>query len=103
MLMRKTLLILSIMALMAAPMLAAELFLDPEVAVQADSRITIEVKGNSVIISGAQGMEFEVISLTGRQLYKRLIETPVERIDLNLSRGCYIIKVGDIARKVSIR
>lgn len=101
--MRKSLLILSIMALMAAPVLAAQLLMEPEASAQVDNDITIDVKGNTIVVSGAQGMELEVISLTGRLLHKQRIESPVERLDLNLSRGCYVIKVGDIARKVSIR
>ena len=101
--MRKSLLILSIMALMAAPVLATQMLTDSETAAQVGNDITIDVKGNTIIVSGAQGMELEVVSLTGRLLHKQRIESPVERVDLNLSRGCYVIKVGDIARKVSIR
>ena len=91
------------MALMAVPVLATQMLMDPEIAAQVDNDVTIDVKGNTIIVSGAQGMELEVVSLTGRLLHKQRIESPVERIDLNLSRGCYVIKVGDIARKVSIR
>jgi len=91
------------MALMAAPVLATQMLTDPETAAQVGNDITIDVKGNTIIVSGAQGMELEVVSLTGRLLHKQRIESPVERVDLNLSRGCYVIKVGDIARKVSIR
>ena len=101
--MRKTLLIISILAMMAAPVLAAQLFMDPEASAQVDNKISIEVKGNTLIVCGAQGMELEVISLTGRLLATYRIESPVQRIDLNLSRGCYVLKIGDIARKVSIR
>ena len=101
--MRKTLLIISILAIMAAPVLAAEMLMAPEVAAQVDSKITIEVKGNSIIVSGAQGMELEVISLTGRKVLTIAIDSPVQRVDLNLTKGCYIVKVGDTARKISIR
>ena len=101
--MRKTLLIISILAMMATPVLAAQLLMDPEFTAQVDNKITIEVKGSSIIACGAQGLELEVISLTGRLMATYRIESPVQRVDLNLSRGCYVIKIGDIARKVLIR
>ena len=101
--MRKTLLIISILAMMATPVLAAQLLMDPEVIAQVDNKITIEVKGGTIIASGAQGMDLEVISLTGRLMATYRIESPVQRVDLNLSKGCYVIKIGNIARKVSIR
>ena len=88
---------------MAAPVLAAQMLMAPEVTAQVDNKITIEVKGNSIIVSGAQGMELEVISLTGRKLMSYAIESPVQRVDINLTKGCYIVKVGDTARKISIR
>jgi hypothetical protein len=31
------------------------------------------------------------------------IDAPVQRVELNLSKGCYILKVGKVVRKVSIR
>ena len=101
--MRKTLLIISILAIIAVPVLATQLLTPPEIAAQVDNKITIEVKGNSVIVSGAQGMELEVISLTGRKLMTYAIDSPVQRVDLNLTRGCYIVKIGETARKISIR
>ena len=88
---------------MAAPVLAAQMLMAPEVTAQVENKITIEVKGNSIIVSGAQGMELEVISLTGRKLLTYAIESPVQRVDINLTKGCYIVKVGDTARKISIR
>ena len=89
--------------MMATPVLAAQQLMDPEVSAQVDSKITLEVKGSSINVCGAQGMELQVISLTGRLLATYRIESPVQRVDLNLSRGCYVIKIGDIARKVLIR
>jgi hypothetical protein len=31
------------------------------------------------------------------------IDAPVPLVELNLSKGCYILKVGKVVRKVSIR
>jgi hypothetical protein len=68
-----------------------------------DDDITIEVKGQTVYISGAQGQTMEVISLTGRRVMSEKIESPSQKIELSVPKGCYIIKVGKVVRKVSIR
>ena len=31
------------------------------------------------------------------------IESPVQRIDLNVPKGCYILKIGKVVRKVTVR
>jgi hypothetical protein len=48
-------------------------------------------------------MVLEVISLTGRQVANYKVEGPAQRIDLNIPKGCYILKVGKVVRKVTIR
>ena len=58
-----------------------------------DDDITIEVKGQTM----------EVISLTGRRVMSEKIESPSQKIELSVPKGCYIIKVGKVVRKVSIR
>ena len=65
--------------------------------------ITIEVKGQTVYVSGAQGLSMEVVSLTGRRLTTVKIESPSQKIELNVPKGCYILKIGKVVRKVSIR
>ena len=68
-----------------------------------DDEIIISVNGMSVTISGAQGETLEVVSLTGRRMMTVKIESPAQRIDLNVPKGCYILKVGKVVRKVSLR
>ena len=103
MLMRKSLLILTIFVSMAVPVLAVPMFLERGVAEQIDNQVTLTIDGNTVIISGAQGMMLEVVSLTGRQVAQYRIDNPVQRVELNLAKGCYVLKVGKVVRKVSIR
>ena len=67
-----------------------------------DEEITIAINGQSVTISGAQGQSLEVISLTGRKVMTVRIESPAQRIDLNVPKGCYILKIGKFVRKVSL-
>ena len=92
------------LCLMAAPITATSFFLDPVPAAQVDGlSITISVEGRTVIVTGAQGKVLQVISLTGNILESYNIESPNERVNLNLTKGCYILKVDKVVRKVSIQ
>ncbi|MDE5571264.1 MAG: T9SS type A sorting domain-containing protein [Prevotella sp.] len=77
----------------------------PMEAMQQDmsEEITIAVSGQTVTVSGAQGETLEVISLTGRRVLTVKIESPAQRIELNILKGCYLLKVGKVVRKVSLR
>ncbi len=68
----------------------------------ADDEISISVNENQVTVTGAQGQTMEVVSLTGRKVITVKIESPAQRIELNIPKGCYIIKIGKVVRKVSI-
>ena len=84
---------------MAMPML-----LEMGVAEQVEERApTINVDGNIVSIQGASGMTLEVVSLTGRAVAQYKIESPAQRLELNLPKGCYILKVGKVVRKITVR
>ena len=65
--------------------------------------ITISVNGQWVTINGAQGRTLEVVSLTGRLVKTVKIESPAQRIELNVPKGCYILKIGKVVRKVAVR
>lgn len=106
MLMTKRLLILSmaVSMMLSVPVLvkAAEAeMLQTEQTL--DDDITISVNGQWVTITGAQGLTLEVVSLTGRQIKTIKIETPAQRIELNIPKGCYILKIGKVVRKVAVR
>ncbi len=71
--------------------------------VEQENTIKFTVEGNSVSVNGASGMVLEVISLTGRQVATYKVEGPAQRIELNIPKGCYILKIGKVVRKVTIR
>ena len=106
MLMTKRLLILSMAASM---MLSVPVFVKAAEAEMLqteqtlDDDITISVNGQWVTVTGAQGLTLEVVSLTGRQIKTIKIETPAQRIELNIPQGCYILKIGKVVRKVAVR
>ena len=100
--MRRILLISTILFLLAAPVWATGMLMDPAYSAQFDEP-SIAVEGHTVTVSGAQGKTLQVVSLTGRLVAEYEIDAPVQRLELNLSKGCYILKVGKVVRKVSIR
>ena len=90
------------MLMIPASMLKASEMADYTIEQAIDEEITIAINGQSVTISGAQGQTLEVISLTGRKVMTVKIESPAQRIDLNVPKGCYILKIGKFVRKVSL-
>lgn len=103
--MQKKLLIFSLaFLLIGAPLMAAPMLLEMGVAEMIDEpAVTITVSEKTVTVSGAQGETLEVVSLTGRPVASYKIESPSQRVELNLAKGCYILKVGKVVRKISIR
>lgn len=91
------------MLTMAVPVatIASEMYA-PELAVEQNEPV-LTVQNSTVTVTGAAGETLEVVSLTGKSLLTVRIDSPSQRIDLNVPKGCYIIKVGKVVRKVSIR
>lgn len=103
---KRNLLILSCVAMLATavPMKAANMVMEMGVAEQVEEQTpTISVENNTVNVQNASGMTLEIVSLTGRAVASYKIEGPAQRIELNLPKGCYILKVGKVVRKVTVR
>ena len=75
----------------------------PSAAQQVEEQISIQIDQQTVSITGAQGQTLQVVSLTGKVIKTIAIDSPAQRIELNIPKGCYILKVGKVVRKVSIR
>ena len=92
------------MLTMAVPAKAAPMVMELGVAEQIEEQEPLlSVDGNTVSVQGAAGQTLEVVSLTGRAVATYRIESPAQRFELNLPKGCYILKVGKVARKVTVR
>jgi hypothetical protein len=103
--MKKSLLIfsMSLTLMLAVPSLVAAVPVAPGIEEFVDDDITITVSGQTVTVTGAQGKTLEVVSLTGRRIMTEKIESPAQKIELNVPKGCYILKIGKVVRKVSVR
>ncbi|MBQ0063636.1 MAG: secretion protein [Prevotella sp.] len=66
--------------------------------------VTISQEGQSTIrIIGAQDKVLEIYKVTGVSVDRIRIDSNDKRIELNLPKGCYILKVGKVVRKISIK
>ncbi len=66
--------------------------------------VTLSVNGEKVYVSGAEGMVLEIYNLTGVKVATYRIDSDSKQLSLgNLQKGYYILKVGNVVRKVSIR
>lgn len=75
----------------------------PALEQSSEREITITVQQSSLLVNNAQGQTLEVVSLTGNQVVKVKIESPSQRVELDVPKGCYIVKVGNVVRKIAIR
>lgn len=101
--MRKIILTMTLTLMLSAPVLAVPVMMELMAVEQIDSEVTMVVEGNTVTVNGAEGLVLEIISLTGRKVAQYEINSPSQRIELNLSKGCYVFKIGKVVRKVAIR
>lgn len=65
--------------------------------------VGITVSGSSIRVSGATGMTLTIYNITGVRVMSVKVDSPDKHFDLDLPKGCYIIKVGKTVRKISIR
>lgn len=64
--------------------------------------VKLTVSGKTVRVQHGRGQVLEVYSVTGAKVLSLRIETADQSVRLNLNRGCYILKISDVARKVSL-
>ncbi len=107
-LMRRRLFIFSgIVCLMVASIQASPMLMEMEMGVaeqvEQERVISIDVDGNKVDVKGANGLVLEVISITGRQVASYKIDSPAQRVELGVPKGCYILKIGKVVRKITVR
>ena len=71
---------------------------EPETELSATS---IVVKG-TLSVYNANGNILEIFSLTGTKVATIRIDSNEKTVDLSLKKGCYILKVNKVVRKISI-
>ena len=67
-----------------------------------ESEVTITYTQGVLYINGGEGKVLEVVSLTGRRMLELQLDSPAQKIELNVPKGCYIVKVGSVVRKIAV-
>ncbi len=101
--MRKAILLLyALLLAVAAPSsLKAAETVEGRIVAETDSEaVSISVEAQTIRVEGAEGQTLKVFALSGRLLMTVRIVSPSQRMEWNLPKGCYIIKVGKVTRKV---
>lgn len=99
--MKKYLLFFLMAMLTAVPLVAAEENTKEEIENDI-APVSINTKGTQVHVSGAEGKVLEIFNLAGVRVASVRIDSNDKTLSLNLGRGCYILKVDKIVRKISI-
>ena len=100
--MKKILLILLTLMLVFAPAFATDMT-DNDGIETSVSSISIVASGNAVKITGANGEDIEIFNLTGTKVTTIKTDTTGKTYSVNLPKGCYLVKIGKVVRKISIR
>lgn len=74
---------------------------DGEIEAELNS-VTLTVRDSKVHVANAEGKNLEIYNITGVRVSLIRIDSNDKQINLNLSRGCYILKVGKVVRKITI-
>ena len=67
------------------------------------SGISLSIKDGNVHIVGANGEVMEIFNLTGAKVATVRIDSNDKTFEKKKKKGCYLIKVGKIVRKISIQ
>lgn len=65
--------------------------------------VTISVSESTLRVTGATGLMLSIYNVAGVHVQSFRIEGADKRYELNLPKGCYIVKVGKVVRKISIK
>lgn len=74
-----------------------------EIIEQTVQDINISVSGSTLHVTGASGEDLYIYNVTGVRVKSFRVDSNDKRYELNLPKGCYIVKAGKVVRKISIR
>lgn len=91
---------LSMLLLGVAPSIA-RVQMDEPIEAEMET-VTLSIQEGKAHITNAEGKTLEIYNLTGVRVARIRIDSNDKQITLNLTRGCYIMKVDKVVRKVTI-
>ena len=75
-------------------MICAILALSMSVPVTTWAEVSVTYTQGYLYVNDAEGKTLEIVSLTGRKVMEEQINSPAQKIELSIPKGCYIVKVG---------
>lgn len=91
-------------SLMALPTIAlAESNTNIGVMSNAFQDISISMTGSALHVMGANGEVLNIYNLAGVCVMSIKVDGADKRYDLSLQKGCYIVKIGKVTRKIAIQ
>lgn len=93
--------IIAVLTLSVASAWASEVTVN-EMEVCSQESVSIELSGNRLRVRNASGELLEIYSVTGKKVASYRVECSDQTFQLDLGKGCYIVKVQNVARKISI-
>ena len=84
---------------------SADAFAEPDAVESEMNEVQIIVHGgNTVQVKNAEGQIIEVYSITGAQVMAVKVDSSSKMYEITtLQKGCYIVKVGKVTRKIFIK
>ena len=73
-----------------------------EARLQVAADIQINVARKTIHIKNAQGETLEVFNITGVRVATVRIDSPDKQVTLNVEKGLYLLRVGNVTRKVQL-
>lgn len=102
--MKKYILLFSMAALLSAGVQSVSAAPSVEIVESEFQEIGIGINDGQVLrVTGAAGQMLSIYNVTGVKVMCFRVDGSDKSYNLNLPKGCYIIKVGNVVRKVSIR
>ena len=84
--------------------LAALIISAPLAAVaEADRDYPTELNEVQIRVVNASGQDYNVYNIAGIKITSGHIESNDEKLNVRLPKGCYILKVGKMVRKITIK
>lgn len=74
-----------------------------EIIEQEFQNIVISVNQSLLRVSGANGQVMHIYNVAGVRVMSVKIDGSDKSFELNLPKGCYIVKIGKTVRKISIK
>ncbi|MBO7579662.1 MAG: T9SS type A sorting domain-containing protein [Prevotella sp.] len=64
---------------------------------------TVVLQGNTLHVNNASGQMLYIYNVAGVRVMSVKVEGAEKSFELSLPKGCYIVKVGKVVRKISVK